>query len=229
MVGTATPKEPPEQWNAAWQFSTGDELVVRWETSMSISGLSFGLRSQAAESTVKLLKGRKMQYQVKKAEPQDANGACRNGEEEKEEDKEEEGFLTLVRFTEDDPDGRATALLNWKLLVVEFMPEEDAVFVLLLCTSILRSVSDMKKEDMGSLLIRRRLKEAKLGSRDWGSVVLHPFSCSSSTSSPYLQPWYLDAKAVMESDGADRTTKPPSLSYSPEEGSDQLYKQGIFT
>ncbi|EXB74688.1 hypothetical protein L484_003939 [Morus notabilis] len=229
VVGTATPKEPSEQWKAAWQFLTGDELMVRWEASTSISGLSFFLRNQAAELTVKLLKGRKMQYQVKKVEPRGSNGEYRNGEEEKEEDdEEEEGFLTLVRFTDDDPDGRATALLNWKLLVVEFMPEEDSVFVLLLCTSILRSISDMKKEDMGSLLIRRRLKEARLGSRDWGSVVLHPFSSSSSTS-PYLQPWYLNAKAVMVSDVADRTIKPPRLSYSPEEGSDQLYKRGIFT
>lgn len=204
--------------------------MVRWEASTSISGLSFCLRNQASELTVKLLKGRKMQYQVKKVEPRGSNGEYRNWEEEKEEDdEEEEGFLTLVRFTDDDPDGRATALLNWKLLVVEFMPEEDSVFVLLLCTSILRSISDMKKEDMGNLLIRRRLKEARLGSRDWGSVVLYPFPSSSSTSSPYLQPWYLNAKAVMVSDVADRTIKPPRLSYSPEEGSDQLYKRGIFT
>ncbi|PON42631.1 Glycine-rich domain-containing protein-like [Parasponia andersonii] len=226
VVGTATPKEPPEQWKSAWQFSTGDELMVRWESSMLISGLSFCLKNQSAESMVKLLKGRKMQYQVKKVKSQGNNsGESRN--EQEEEDEEEEDFLTLVRFTEDDPNGRATALLNWKLLVVEFLPEEDAVFVLLLCISILRSVSDMKKEDLGCLLMRRRLKEARLGSRDWGSVVLHPFS-SSSFLSPYLQPWYWNAEAVMISDSSDNTTRPPAFSHSPEEGSDQLYKRGIF-
>ncbi|KAL5565973.1 hypothetical protein UlMin_029137 [Ulmus minor] len=224
VVGTATPKEPPEPWKAAWQFSTGDELMLRWESSTSMPGLSFCLRNQAVESTVKLLKGRKMQYQKKVK----SEGSTRGSQEEKEEDEEEDGFLTLVRFTEDDTDGRATALLNWKLLVVEFMPEEDAVFVLLLCITILRSVSEMKKEDLGCLLLRRRMKEAKLGSRDWGSVVLHP-SCSSSTSSPYLQPWYWNAKAVMASGSVDNITRTPGFSYSPEEGGDQLYKRGIFT
>lgn len=52
VVGTATPKEPPEQWKAAWYFSTGDELLLRWGSSISMSGLGFCLRSQATESTV---------------------------------------------------------------------------------------------------------------------------------------------------------------------------------
>lgn len=52
VVGTATPREPPEQWKAAWYFSTGDELLLRWESSPSLLGLSFCLRNQATESTV---------------------------------------------------------------------------------------------------------------------------------------------------------------------------------
>nr|XP_048324452.1 uncharacterized protein LOC107411832 isoform X3 [Ziziphus jujuba var. spinosa] len=230
VVGTATPKEPPEQWKAAWYFSTGDELLLRWGSSISMSGLGFCLRSQATESTAKLLTGRRMQYRMRKDKSEYYNERSRNEEEVTEEDDEEEGFVTLVRFTEDDPDGRATALLNWKLLAVEFLPEEDAVFVLLLCISMLRSISDMKKEDVGGLLIRRRLKEAKIGTRDWGSVVLHPSSSSLSISSPYLQPWYWNAKAVMASDSAaDHITKQPAFTYSPEEGGDKLYKRGIFT
>nr|POF22591.1 hypothetical protein CFP56_49707 [Quercus suber] len=38
-----------------------------------------------------------------------------------------ECFVIRIRFTEENPTGRATALLNWKLLVVELLPEEDAV------------------------------------------------------------------------------------------------------
>ncbi|KAF4347910.1 hypothetical protein G4B88_027663 [Cannabis sativa] len=167
VVGTATPKEASGQWKAAWQFSTGDELMLRWDSSTSISRLSFCLTNKS-ESMVKLLKGRKMQYQKKKVKSRGNDSrASRNELEEEEVDEEEEGFLTLVRFTEDNPNGRATALLNWKLLVIEFLPEEDAIFILLLCISILRSVTDMRKEDLGSLLTRRRVKEAKLGSRDW--------------------------------------------------------------
>ncbi len=174
-----------------------------------------------------------MQYRVKNTNSESKDEENRNKEEEeegKEEDEDEEGFVTLVRFTEENPTGKATALLNWKLLVVELLPEEDAVLVLLLCISILRSVSEMKKEDLGCLLLRRRLKEAKLGARDWGSVILHPYySSSSSITSPYVQPWYWNAKAVMASDKADYLTRQPALSYSPVEGGDKLYKRGFIT
>lgn len=143
------------------------------------------------------------------------------------EEEEEEGFVTLVRFSEDDPNGKATALLNWKLLVVEFSPEEDAVLILLLCISILRSVSEMRKGDVGNLLIRRRLKETKLGNRDWGSVILYPSSsCSPSVTVTHLQPWFWNAKAVMASDDAAR--QPAASSYSPSEGGDKLFKKGII-
>ena len=46
MVGMATPKEPPEQWKAAWKFSTGDELMIGWESSTFTSGLCFCLKNQ---------------------------------------------------------------------------------------------------------------------------------------------------------------------------------------
>ncbi|KAF2288275.1 hypothetical protein GH714_005764 [Hevea brasiliensis] len=136
---------------------------------------------------------------------------------------------SIGRAPEDNPTGRATALLNWKLLIVEILPEEDAVLAILICISILRSVSEMRKEDVGSLLIRRRIKEAKLGTRDWGSVILHPSSCSSSISSPYLQPWYWNPKAVITSDRGPNVTRQPTTNYSPVEGGDKLYKRGIIT
>ncbi|KAM3704735.1 hypothetical protein ACJW30_03G029700 [Castanea mollissima] len=224
--GTATPKEPPEQWKAAWDFSTGDELMIGWESSTSASGLSFCLKNQMSPellSQVKLLKGRKMQYQEKnvKSESKDEEILLK--------DEDEEGFVTLVRFTEENPTGRETALLNWMLLVVELLPEEDAVLALLLCISILRSVSEMKKDDLGCLLIRRRLKEAKFAARDWGSVILHPYSCSSSTTSPYIQPWYWNSRAAIALDRADHIARQPASNNSPVEGGDKLYKQGIIT
>lgn len=53
VVGTAIPKEPAEQWKAAWQLSTGDELMIGGVSS-SVSGLIFCVKNQAAESTVGL-------------------------------------------------------------------------------------------------------------------------------------------------------------------------------
>ncbi|KAK7392045.1 hypothetical protein VNO78_20471 [Psophocarpus tetragonolobus] len=233
VVATATPKEPTdEQYKATWCFSTGDELIIQWESSQSLSGLSFSLLNETSpESSIQLLRGRQMQYQLRKTKSK------RKGEEMKielegkeiEEEEDEESFITVVRFTEDNPDGRATALLNWRLLVVEVFPEEDAVLMLLLCMSILKSVSEMKKQDVGGLLVRRRLKEARLGSRDWGSVILHPSSWSSSIDSTYLQPWHWNAGVVMKSDTVDQLKRYPTLSQSPVEGSDKLYKHGILS
>lgn len=231
-MGTALPKEPPEQWDAAWQFSSGDELMLRLESSTSKSGLSFSLRNQtSSDSSVKLLIGRRMQYKVKKVNPKsdaEETELDDKGDEGLDLDEEELDFVTVVRLTEEHPTGRATALINWKLLAVEFIPEEDAVFVLLLCISIVRSLSEMRKEDLGKLLIRRRVKEAKPGARNWGSVILHPSPACSTPVSPFLQPWHWNAKVVLASDGADSLTRQPSFINSGAEGSDALYKRGIM-
>lgn len=231
MVGIAKPKDPPEGWHALWNLSTGDELLVQWESSTSGSGLSFSvINQQSTDSVVKLLEGRQMQYKVKKSGLSEETEHVPSEKSKQVEDKEEYGFITVVRFSEDNPVGQATALLNWKLMVVEFLPEEDAVFILLLCMSIIRSISEMKKEDVGSLLVRRRIKEAKVGDRDWGSVILHASSYSSSICSPYLQPWYWNAQEVMGSQGVDNIPRLPApiLTYTPAEGGDKLYKHGII-
>ena len=178
---------------------------------------------------VKLSVGRRMQYQRRNNDSKNKGyeeNTSIEEENQRERDDEDDGFMTLVRCSEENPIGKATALLNWKLLVVEFSPEEDAVFVLLLCISILRSVSEMRKEDVGNLLVRRRLKEARLGDRDWGSVILHPSLCSLSISSPHLQPWYWNAKVVMASDDISRQ---PALNYSLVEGGDKLFKRGLIS
>lgn len=220
VVGTAKPKEESKEGRVSWSFSMGYELTVQWEreSKASMDALSISLNNQDSDSSVKLLKGRKMQYQMRE-------------EEESSSSSEEEGFVTLVRYSEENPKGKATALLNWKLLAMEVLPEEDAVLVMLLSIAILRSASEMKKEDVGGLLIRRRLKEAKNGARDWGSVIFHPSSCPNSVvSSPYVQPWYFNPRAILVHDhGAEQTLSQPALTSSLAEGGDKLYKRGIIT
>ncbi|XP_057550738.1 glycine-rich domain-containing protein 1 isoform X1 [Amaranthus tricolor] len=212
VVGSAKPKEEPNE-RTTWCFSTGDELTIEWESTSSLETLRLTLNTKQ-NSSVKLLKGRKMQYEVSKEEGKP--------------DESEDEFVTIVRFSDETPNGKATALLNWKLLAVELLPEEDAVFVLLLCVAILRSVSEMRKEDVGGLLIRRRLKEAKHGDRDWGSIILHPSCITSYPPSPHLQPWYWNAKAVISHDpSAEHTLNQPSFSMA--EGGDKLYKRGIIS
>ncbi|KAK1417715.1 hypothetical protein QVD17_26849 [Tagetes erecta] len=202
VIATATPNTPSNEHRAAWSFSTGHELFISTD-------MQFNLKTSTCnDSHIQLLTGRHFQYR------NDENIQNNN------DDVVEEGFVTIVRYSEENITGRATGLINWKLSAVEFMPEEDAAFVLLLSMTILRSVTEMKKEDIGSLLIRRRLKEANHGDRDWGSV----FVCESGLKSVYVKPWYWNAKEVMAREGVEYGIK----SYSVEECGDELYKQALF-
>ncbi|XP_042054287.1 glycine-rich domain-containing protein 1-like isoform X1 [Salvia splendens] len=233
LVGTATPKAPKEELQASWKLSSGIELVIQWDSSKSVSGLRFDLQSEtSSEPMVKLLQGRHMQYEVKKSgqETQEEAKADTKNEQMEQDVRSEEGeYVTVVRYSEEIPSGKATALLNWKLLVVEVQPEEDAVLVLLLGMAILRSISEMKREDVGRLLVRRRIGEAEVGERDWGSVMLHPSSCSPLVSCSKLQPWYWNAKVNMASQARDHQgVAPASSNYSQAEGGDNLYRSGII-
>ncbi|KAK9070937.1 hypothetical protein SSX86_009505 [Deinandra increscens subsp. villosa] len=196
VIATATPNTPSsQQWRASWTFSTGHKLFISTD-------MNFELKTDT-DSQLHLLKGRQLQYRT-----------------EENNDEEEEGFVTIVRFSDEHPTGRATGLINWKLSAMEFAPEEDAAFVMLLSMTILRSVTEMRREDVGSLLVRRRLKEAGHGDRDWGSVI----AVEPSVKSVYVKPWFWNAMAVMAREGADYVTK----SYSVEECGDELYKQALF-
>ena len=175
---------------------------------------------------LRLLIGRQLQYREQTS--RDTNDSKEYNERNAEQEVDgDDGFVTLVRYSEENPDGIATGLINWKLLLVELHPEEDAAFILLLCISLLRSVTEMKKEDIGGLLIRRRLKEAKLGARDWGSVVLHPSSYSPTISTPYVHPWHWNPKVLMAMDKVDMTG-PIGVRFPPEEGGNKLYKDAVI-
>ncbi|KAI7735029.1 hypothetical protein M8C21_011685 [Ambrosia artemisiifolia] len=196
VIVTATPKPPTQNWRASWHFSTGHDLFISHDMNFELK------TSNSTDSQFRLLKGRQMQYQNK------------------ENDDKEEEFVTIIRFTDENPSGRATGLINWKLSAVEFLPEEDAAFILLLGATILRSVTAIRNEDVGGLMVRRRLKEAKHGDRDWGSVIV----MESLLDSVYVKPWHWNAKLVMARDGEEYITK----SYTPEECGDELYKEALF-
>jgi hypothetical protein len=136
---------------------------------------------------------------------------------------EEEQYITLVRTSADHPDGRATVLLNWKLLAVEFLPQEDAVFVLLLCMAITRTMTEIRREDVAGLLVRRRIHEPQVGQSDWGSVMLP----SSPSLDPHLQPWYRNAVRVLSSAETVPNGVMPTK-YSPTDGKDELYRQALI-
>lgn len=154
-----------------------------------------------------------MQYQVKNAD----SSAKRK--------EEEEQYLTLVRFNSEYPDGKATALFNWKLLALEFLPEEDAVTMLLVCVAIARTISEIERKDISGLLARRRVREVAGGLRDWGSVLL---PSSSSDSSAHLQPWYWNADMVLASAEVNDSGLSTSKNV-PADGKPTMYEQVILS
>lgn len=132
---------------------------------------------------MRLINGRKLQYEVPNAIPQ-----------------EEEGFVTLIRYNAQSPQGKATALFNWKVSAMEIHQEEDVVLVLLLCTATMRSVADFGGKHHGNLFAQKRHKESKPGLKDWGSVVVEH-----ATSQSNLAMWYLNTPQLAEAeDGTER-------------------------
>uniref|UniRef100_A0A0C9SAX8 TSA: Wollemia nobilis Ref_Wollemi_Transcript_1515_3156 transcribed RNA sequence n=1 Tax=Wollemia nobilis TaxID=56998 RepID=A0A0C9SAX8_9CONI len=178
VVGTATPiADDLEHHRMTWELSRGEIFSIQmpieqenWERY-----LQFTIKNTPKGKSARLLNGRKLQYQVTGANPE-----------------EEEGFVTLVRYTPQYPQGRATALFNWKVSAMEFLPEEDALLVLLLCCTTVRTVADFGGESLGNFFTRKRMKQPRPGTRDWGSVVLQ-----NSRSIPDLSFWYLNPREVL--------------------------------
>ncbi|XP_039114218.1 uncharacterized protein LOC120249688 [Dioscorea cayenensis subsp. rotundata] len=209
VVGTAAPKkEDLQDKKTIWCLSSGDVLTIEWG-----DGLNFLLENENSSESASLHIGRKLQYQMKEQRSID-------------ETNEEEHYVTLIRFSPENPEGKATALINWKLFAMEFLPEEDAVIVLLLCVAIVRTMSEVKQEDAGGLLARRRVREVKTGLRDWGSIMLS--SPSSSYSSPHVKPWYWNASEVLASAETYAGIQHQTHRNSPSDGKDELYKQSVI-
>eukprot|EP00250_Pteridium_aquilinum_P019164 c24325_g1_i3 orf=748-2649(+) len=156
ILATATPlNDEVEQYKMKWSFSTGETLTIQmplenieWEQH-----LHFSVKGNR-QGVVRLLNGRHMQYEVPSAVPE-----------------EEEGFVTLVRYTAEARQGRATALFNWKMSAMEVLPEEDVVLVMLLCTATQRGVADLGGKILRNFYQRKAVKK-KEKQRNWGAVAM---------------------------------------------------------
>lgn len=209
IVASASPlAHELEEYKLSWALSTGDTLVisrqmsdVNWERHLEFvlktSGRGAGL--------ARLVNGRKQQYEVPGAPPQD-----------------EEGFVTLIRYGPHTPQGKATALFNFKVSAMEVLPEEDVVLVLLLCTATMRSIADFGGLSAGNEYTRRRVKENHPGAKDWGSVVLEHSATTPPSSS--LTHWFRNPAPPADDDDdedgehhpgthASMHAIPPSLSH----------------
>jgi hypothetical protein len=190
IVGSATPlAHELEQYKLSWALSTGDTLVIsrqmsdeNWERHLEFTLKTSGRGAGLA----RLVNGRKQQYEVPGAPP-----------------AEDEGFVTLIRYGPHTPQGKATALFNFKVSAMEVAPEEDVVLVLLLCTATMRSIADFGGLSAGNEYTRRRTKELTPGSKDWGSVVLE-----STTRGSNLAHWHWNAGHTADDEEGDGENHP---------------------
>ena len=135
--------------------------------------------------------------------------------------EEEEGYVTLVRYTTESPQGQATALFNWKMSVMEILPEEDVVFVILICIATQRSVGDLGGKILHNRYKRRKVRQ-HLGNRDWGSVVMGE---GKGTPPEYMR-WYVNPEDVLGVNLADANNDevlPKGASYQMYRGTSWLY------
>lgn len=77
---------------------------------------------------LRLLSGRKLQYEVKYAKPEI-----------------EHEFVTLVRYTREAPFGQATSLFNWKSGIIEVAQQESVLLVVLISTIISASLTKQQE------------------------------------------------------------------------------------
>lgn len=190
IVGSATPlAHELEEYKLSWALSTGDTLIISrqmgdqdWERH-----LEFTLNTSRA-GLARLVNGRKLQYEVPGTTSE-----------------EEDGFVTLIRYSPQNPHGRATALFNFKMSAMEIVPQEDVLLVLLLCTATLRSIADFGGLTAGNVYTRRRARESRPGLKDWGAVVLENGSKLS-----HLASWHMKAGEYSEEeeDGEDGENLP---------------------
>lgn len=203
IVANASPlAHELEEYKLSWALSTGDTLIIsrqmsdlNWERH-----LEFTLKTSGRGAGVaRLVNGRKQQYEVPGASPQ-----------------EEEGFVTLIRYGPHTPQGKATALFNFKISAIEVLPEEDVVLVLLLCTATMRSIADFGGLTAGNEYTRRRLKENNPGAKDWGSVVLENLSPRDSN----LAHWYWHSQPGGDEDEGNGENHPGRIAASDNEAVD---------
>lgn len=85
------------------------------------------------------------------------------------------GFVTLIRYTRDAPQGVATALLNWQTGCVEVAPGERWDLVLLLSVAVCQSWFDLVIKEWRKPVIPKGLKSTQLTKDDeWGCLVAFP-------------------------------------------------------
>jgi hypothetical protein len=112
--------------------------------------------------------------------------------------EEEEGYVTLVRYTTESRQGRATALFNWKISAMEVLPEEDVVFVMLLCIATQRSVADLGGRILHNVYKRRTVRKQR-GKSDWGAIVMG----EGKDTPPECMRWYVNPEDVLAVNLAD--------------------------
>lgn len=82
---------------------------------------------------------------------------------------EEQGFVTLIRYTPLYPNGKAMGLFNWRTATLEASPEENPLLLLLLSITFTESLHEMEEVNRAKPYRRVRLP-LRDSSRHWDAI-----------------------------------------------------------
>ncbi|XP_024537305.1 glycine-rich domain-containing protein 1-like [Selaginella moellendorffii] len=155
VLGSARQLERPSKDSRRWSLLDDaivlvvekDAIDKQWNTR---PGMSLNMEIKSEDCPIALLPGRHLEFSVPGSS--DQMEAC---------------FVTMVRFTSDAPQGKATALINWRSGGMEIDPNEDVLLVLLFSATISMSMSDMLGKGIPPWAKPRALEEDQ---DHWGAV-----------------------------------------------------------
>ncbi|XP_024521551.1 glycine-rich domain-containing protein 1-like [Selaginella moellendorffii] len=159
ILGSAWQLEKPSLESRRWSLQNGKAILT---VDRNVKDKHWNMRPQlhvemkSHNCPIMLFSGRHLDFAVPGAS-----------------DRQEAWFVTMVRFTRDAPQGKATALFNWRSGGMQIDPNEDVLLVLLLSATISMSVSDMLGKAIPSWTMRsKRVVAERAGERAEATVVM---------------------------------------------------------
>ncbi|XP_024524999.1 glycine-rich domain-containing protein 1-like, partial [Selaginella moellendorffii] len=159
ILGSAWQLEKPSSESRRWSLQNGKAILT---VDRNVKDKRWNMRPQlhvemkSHDCPIMLFSGRHLEFAVPGAS-----------------DRQEAWFVTMVRFTRDAPQGKATALFNWRSGGMQIDPNEDVLLVLLLSATISMSVSDMLGKSIPSwMTTSKRVIVSEEEQDHWGAVMI---------------------------------------------------------
>ncbi|XP_024522159.1 uncharacterized protein LOC112343246 [Selaginella moellendorffii] len=159
ILGSAWQLDKPSSVSRRWSLMNGKAILT---VNRDVKDKHWNMKPQlrvemkSHDCPIMLFSGRHLEFAVPGAS-----------------ERQEAWFVTMVRFTRDAPQGKATALFNWRSGGMQVDRNEDVLLVLLLSATISMSVSDMLGKAIPSWTrTSKRVIVSEEEQDHWGAVTV---------------------------------------------------------